>query len=354
MHRRQRGVRSLALPILAGLAILAAGPVTAQSMTPAPQVGLVGTGVLASARTQRLPWCDFGSHARQFAALPPASDPVFRQPSDAAKAKFGQVRKELMLGTTTPALAIQQWRALFAQADGPALARLGVQDADARVAAAVLEAARTVVAMHPRVFALAADRFRHPDPAVAIAAVHMAFATGCDAPALYALDGLHHPDATVQLATVEAVAEAARTRLDIGLADKVAAWLDAGEGQPQARRTALRMLGRIGWLPATATLQKLTRSAQPDEAAEALVALAVVAPTEAAPLLEAWLRDKAPVKRGAAARAVAQVLAMDVAKAQRLLHPLLSDRAAGADPLAPKTTVAEVARQALAWVQQDP
>jgi hypothetical protein len=341
------GARRTMGRVLIGLAILAPGPLLAQTMQP--------LGVLARPQvTARQPWCDFGAHARQFAALAPAADPVFRQPSESDKARFGQVRKAVMLGTLDRSAALPQLRALFAEFDGPALARLGVQDADAKVAALVLEAARAVVAVHPRIFALAADRFHHPDPAVALAAVHMAFATGCDAPALYALDGLHHPDVTVQLATLAEVAQASRTRLDIGLADKVAAWLDAGQGLAEARLSGLRMLGELGWLPATATLDRLTRGVKTTEAAEAFAALAVVAPTEVTPRLEAWLHDKAPVKRAAAARAVAQVLAMEPARVQRLLQPLLNDRALGADALAPRSTVAEVASRALARVRMEP
>jgi HEAT repeat protein len=207
------------------------------------------------------------------------------------------------------------------------------------------------MAANPRLAAMMLEHLKHPDPAVARAAVRLVFATGCDAPVQYGMDALRHADESVQLTVLQEVGTAMRHRTDIGLPDKVMAWLEAGEGKPRARLAALRMLAELGWLPATPGLERLARGPQPDESAEALAALAVVAPTRAAKLMTAWLSDRQPVRRAAAARAVVEVMALEPARAAAALQPLLADGARGADPLQPATTVGEVARRALAWVR---
>lgn len=323
---------------------------------PAPlQVGL-GVPIRSSqgAPAQRQPWCDFGNQAKVFLATPPSADPVFRTPTELVKAKLGVVRKTLMLGKLEPAAAVIQLRALFGLSEGASLARLAVMDPDPKMAAAALDAAQSIAPQHPRLFALAAEKFAHPDPAVAEAAVRLAFSTGCDIPALYALDGLRHPDARVQRATVALVRDAARWRTDIGLVVKLTDWLESGEGAPQARLAAIRALGELAWLPATGVLNRLVRTGKLNEAAEAFVALSAVSPSAVAGQVEAWLRDKAAVKRAAGARAVAQALALDQRKVEKWLAMLLADPATGADPLAPTTTVGQVAKQALAYVRMEP
>ncbi len=344
------------LSIAAGLFALAG-----HAQPPAPvrapvslQVGL-RTPMRSSptAPASRLPWCDFGNQAKVFIATPPSADPVFRNPTDLTKAKLGVLRKNLMLGTLDRHAAVVQLRTLFALPDGPSLARLAVMDADPKWAVAALDAAQSIAPQHPRLFALVTEKFAHPDAAVAEAAIRLAFSTACDVPALYALDGLHHPDARVQAATVALLAEAARRRTDLGLVGKLLEWLESGDGAAQARLAAIRALGELAWLPATGVLDRLARTGKPNEAAEAFVALAAVSPWTVTGRLETWLRDKAPVKRAAGARAAAQALALEQAKVEKWLTALLEDRATGADPLAPATTVGQVAQKAMRYVRME-
>ncbi len=296
---------------------------------------------LEDAAQPRKTWRDFGEHARSLSGLAMAKDPVFHTPSAQSKALYGQVIKRVEAPPS--AAVVQSLKDLFSQEpDGPALARIAATDKDSRVVATALQAMTPdVVALHPRVLALAVTRGMvqpdqaAPDPALAVALIHADFACHCDAMALYGLDGLQHPEARVQAAAVSEALNALRHQADIGIGQKLLDWLSESTGNSMVRLQAVRGLGEVGWLPATVVLERLARGPNKPEAAEALVALAAVAPTLAEPLARPWLRDPAPVRRAAAVRALAQCLAMQPEAAWELLAPLASDGGRGVDPLEP-------------------
>lgn len=304
-------------------------------------------------RENLLPWCDFAANAQAMANVPMEQDPLFRSPDAAAKAKLGQLRKILMNGSDGErAQAEADLRTLFAQPIGPSLARVAAQDADPHVQAAALRAARFLAAKHPRLFGYATAATKNADAAVAQAAVVGLMATQCDAGALYALDGLQHPSEIVQMATLELLATQAIERRDLGLYGKLAQWLESRAGQPNSRRIAVRLLGHIGWLPATEALRRLLTDADSQVAAEALVGLATVAPDDVLATIKLWLRDKLPVKRAAAVVAIAQALAVQQMTALDLLKPMLNDRAPVAGlPQDSPTTVAELAQKAIVYIR---
>lgn len=308
---------------------------------------------VALASASPLPWCDFAANAQAMANVPLQEDGLFRTPDPNAKAKLGQLRKILMNGSEGERRdAEAQLAALFAQPAGASLARLAAQDADAHVQAAALRAAKFLAAKHPRLYGYATAATQNADAAVAQAALIGLMATQCDAGALYALDGLQHPTEIVQMTAIELLATAAIARRDLGLYGKLAQWLETRAGSPNSRRMATRLLGHIGWLPATETLRRLLSDADNQVAAEALVALATVAPDDVMATIKLWLRDKLPVKRAAAVQAIAQALAMQQMTALDLLKPLLNDRAPVPGlPQDPPTTVAELAKKAIAYVR---
>jgi hypothetical protein len=304
----------------------------------------VGVAVPATRVQERQPFCDFGAHSAALQNVAVQADPVFRQPGPSAKQALAAQRKRLLEGLPAPDLA-----ALFAGPDGPALVRLALQERDPRTLEAVLSAAQPVARRHPRLAALALDHVLSPHVEVATAAVGLAFATGCDAPSLYALDGLAHPDERVQRAVLAHLAILLQNHRDIGLASRLCRWLEEGKAPVTSRVLALRLLASVGWMPAEPTLQGLSQSTEPAVAAEALVAWAVVAPDRARASAVKWLTDRRPVKRAAALRALAQAAPEEPTTAVAIAR-LAHDRHAGADPLAAATTVAEVAQQALAYI----
>jgi hypothetical protein len=305
----------------------------------APRQALFGPTV----RADRQLWCDFGAHAQQMASIAAAADPVFRTPTPLAKARLGEARKPLLgKANATPAQRATL-TSLFAGPEGPTLARMAFSDAKPGMLATSLEAARPIASAHPRLAGFVTPLALHPDPRVAEAAVRFLFATGCDTPALYALDALRHPSEAVQLAVVAEVQASLRTRRDLGLAGRLLGWVKEGKASPTARAEAIRKVGEIGWLPATPEFRALTKDSSALVAGEALVALAAVAPGEAEPLLSIWLSSRESVRRAAGVRAAANALASRPERMATLLEPLRRD-----------PQVAALVAQALAYARVEP
>lgn len=332
--------RRIAASGVAALGLCLAAQASVAEMRPvAPRQALVGPTV----RAERELWCNFGAHAQQMASVPATADPVFRTPTPQAKARLGEARKPLLgKANATPAQRATL-AALFAGPEGPTLARLALSDADPGMLATSLDAARPIAMVHPRLAGFVTPLAVHADPRVAEAAVHFLFATGCDTPALFALDALRHPSETVQLAVVAEVQTSLRTRRDLGLAGRLLGWVTEGKASPTARAEAIRKVGEVGWLPATQEFRGLTKDASGLVSGEALVALAAVAPGEAEPLLPAWLSSRDPVRRAAGVRAAANALASRPERLAKLLEPLRRD-----------PQVSALVAQALAYARLEP
>lgn len=327
--------------LLTAMVVTAPGPGAAVAPKPGP----------AKVWPRRVPWCDFAKHAQGLAAVPVAQDPVFRTPTPARLAAM-----EAILSTpraTPRATRAAALTALFQGDDGAALARVALSATDPKRLALALQAATPLATNHPRLAGLVTGQLAHPEPEVAEWTVHLLFQTGCDSPALYAMDGLQHASEPVRKATVGHVMDAATRHPDIGLMAKMSTWLENPTATRLEKVRTLRMLGDLGWLPATPTLQRLVGAKDPVVAAEALVALARVAPQTAAPWLKPWAKDRNPLRRAAAARAAADVFALDPDRGRQLLGPLLADKARVPMPDEGGATVGELARRALAYVEMN-
>lgn len=236
--------------------------------------------LLLQARPNQVPefqqLCDFAVVASKLQTLPVADDPVFRPPSPQAKAELGRVRKAVLGGNVGDA-ALQ---ALFAGPEGPTLARMALQDRDPRVQLTAVRQAAILAEKHPRLFGFLPTLDAKTQVDLAEALVRFDFATHCDTPVLFALDGLRHPDPTiVGLVVHQTLALAAHLRHPAPL-NRLVDWLVTPAGHPRLRAATLRSLGEAGYLHLVPALQLLRNSTQRMVANEALVALAVSAPLE--------------------------------------------------------------------------
>lgn len=304
----------------------------------------------------RKPWCDFGKHAQRYSKGGNGADAVFRRPSAEARATLNEIRESILNPTdyASPAAAEARFGQLAQTVDGPALIRLTIQDADPRIERMALRASKLVVALQPRLAAFATGYLTSADPELAIAAVDMHFASGCDTAAQYALDGFRHPLESVQLATLRAVYEFSRNHENLRLADRILQFIAEGKGTPRARFVALRLFGHLGLESTAVPIEALLTDKQDAVAAESLATLAIVSPGLAEKYLKKWLKDKSPLKRAGAMRAIAQVYASRREVAEPLLRPLLNDTTPLPDAFglaaAPGKTLGEVARAALAYI----
>ena len=304
----------------------------------------------------RKPWCDFGKHAKRYSPGTPGPDVVFRRPSEEARTALHEIHEAIVDPTNyaAPAAAEARFAKWVQTIDGPALIRLTVQDPDPRMQLLSLKASRLIVARQPRLAAFATAYLSSADPALATAALEMHFASGCDTAAQYALDGFRHPDETVQLATLHAVYDASRSHENLRLGDRIAELMSQGRGTARARVVALRLFGRLGLESVAAYVEPLLKDKQDAVAAEALATLAILQPSIAEKYATKWLKDKSPLKRAGALRALAQIYAGRRDLAEPLLRPMLNDKTPVPDAfglaMAPGGTLGDVAQAALNYV----
>lgn len=348
-----------------------------RALGPAPQGGLAP---LAG-------WCDFGAHAARLQPLPVDSDPVFRplSPATAAAWRALRVRLDQIAQIAAPSGTGQEgraepptarpaagapgpnrevaraggqpdaagWeaalRALIAGAEGPSIARLALQHRAAAVRQVAAEATEAIVGRHPRLSSFAMGTLSSGPPALAIASMRVLLAAGCDTPALYAMDALSHPERQVREAAIEAAFRVSERRADSGLLAQVFEHALTEESDVRLRALVARGIGEVGWLPGTATLERLLEDPDPAVRGEAMVAHAAVAHATDRTRIARALADKRPIIRAAAVRAAALAFAMMPEQGRALLSPLLGQRAAVRDPLgvSPPTTIGALARRAL-------
>jgi len=245
--------------------------------------------------------------AAELQRVPLAQDAVFRPPTVLGKAELGRLRKQ-----PPPGQALEgALDGLFGQPDGPALARLAVQDKDPRVAVAAVRAAAVLAERHPRLYAFLPTLDARTSVELAQAIVQFDFATGCDTPVHFALDALHHPDARV-------VAMAAHGALDLAEATTASAplnrtvqWLADAKGSPALRVAIARRLGNAGFVQLLPLWQRLAADRDLAVAAEAQVAAARLSPAAARGWVKAAMADRSPWRQITALRAAPLAYAFD-------------------------------------------
>ena len=359
--KRQRSVRQwmqgLGLGVTALLALPAgAAPLDDPSAWPPPMV--VGVRRPMQRGTPRVPWCDFAAHAKTKSTLKVAQDPVFRPLSEEPKAAYAAVRKALLAakpGSPAQTAAENKLQAMLIEPEGAALARLALNDTDAKVFLPALRHARVVAAVEPRIIGFATQHLRSKDPAVVLAAATLVFAAGCDSPLDFAMDALEQDNPVIQSGLLQLAFRGALDHVEAPILTRVIDWLDAGGGTVQTRVLALRMLGSLGWSVSAGTLLRLTGDADPAVSGEALASLAVVVGEVPQDKVQAFLADPNPLRRAGAIRAIAQAEAMRPERIKALVAPLLSDKSPVADPLFPgqkkPPSVGELAQRALDYAE---
>ena len=297
-------------------------------------------------RLQKL--CDFAVIAAQLQSLPVADDPVFRQPTAQKKAELGKIRKEILEGGGV-GLTLAQ---LLAGPEGPTLARLALQDKDPRVALVAVQAAVPLARQHPRLFAFLPTLDAKTPSALALAMIDFDFATGCDTPALFALDALAHPDSKVVAAVLDrTLALASHTRQSAAL-NRVVDWLRNGKGPPALRVHAARQLGNAGYLALLPLWTALAADRDAQVALEAIVAQARLLAIAVAPKVLTLLGDSRPAHQIAGLRAAVFSLALDRLSALTVLKFLEKSKNVWRDPASGQTVqVAVVAARVLARLE---
>lgn len=298
--------------------------------------------------------CDFAAVSAKSQGLAMQDDPLWRPPPPDVKAKLGEARKALMGQKARGTEAERQLLALLQGPWGLTLGRMAVQDKDPLVATITLEALLPHAAAEPRLASLALVHTTAPEVERAVAAVHLMGASRCDSALLFVLDALGHSDPKVGIAAAEAVYAAGAALGDGGVQQRMLAWVQKREGKSAVRVAAIRVVGELGYLAAGNDLVALTSDPDAAVAAEALAALGRIAPLRAEPLLTGALQSKQPVLRAGAIRAAAYALSMKPSAAQKLLQPLVADRAAVSDavyPDRPALTVGALAEAALAHIR---
>ncbi len=276
-----------------------------------------------------------------------AADPVFRPPTPEAKAQLGRTRKAIFSGDPGGPAQLQ---ALFDGPEGPALARLALQDRDPRMQIAAATAATSLAKAHPRLFAFLPGLNRSTPPRLALATLQLNFATGCDTPMLFGMDALDHPSAeVVELAIRLSVAQTQQIRSP-ALADRVAAWLERRSGPARLRILAVRLLADLGAVHLTGLMARLSKDGDPLVTGEARVGWARLAPEDAGKQAEAWSQDRRPCSQMAALRATAEIGAANPWPLIPAVRLAARSPAVCADPLTGTALkVSDVAQQVLAY-----
>lgn len=297
------------------------------------------------------PLCDFAKAASALQALPLAEDAVFRAPHPRAKAELGRLRKQ----PQSEADLASGLRALLAERDGPAVARLAVQDKDPRLALAAIRAAVPLAFQHPRLYAFLPTLDARTPTELALALVAFDFATRCDTPILFALDALHHLDGRVVAAAAHAAVDLAEQTTASAPLNRVVQWLAAGKGPAGLRVAIARRLGNAGYLHLLPLWQKLAGDPDPAVVAEAQVAAARLAPADARIWVAAALADRAPWRQVTALRAAAIAYALDPAAIASSLEKPCAGTAIWRDPASgAPVQVAAVCKRARAILRAEP
>lgn len=266
---------------------LAAVPLAGHA-APLPADLLVAAVPNRPLRVQKL--CDFAAEASRLQGLPVNDDPVFRRPSDAKKAELGRIRKAIIAGGDGD----RDLAALLAGSEGASLARLALNDRDRRVQLAAVRGAVPLAQDHPRLYAFLPTLDANTEKNLALAMLDLDFATRCDTPILFALDALAHPDPEVVARAADKLLQLAGTMRDTGPVDRLADWLARPARLSWLRVRVARRLGAMGFLHLAPRWTALQKDPDAAVAAEALVARALLAPEELAPLAEPLLRDRKP------------------------------------------------------------
>lgn len=251
----------------------------APSPHPALRGWLDGGPVVSELPAERPGLCDFATLAKaRNEGLSAEDDPVFRPVRGQAKAGLGALRKRALSAKPDSDEGRAAAAALAAYARGPAgpsaLRWLLREDIEA-LRVIVLRAAAPLAREHPRLAAFAAGWPGKAKPAVAKAAVDLMVATGCDVPALYALDALEHESLAVQLHAVDALARLLARHRDAGVLSKALRRARANDAVHMATRGLLaRLAGGVGALTVTDRLLALRDDSSELVRAEVAVALA--------------------------------------------------------------------------------
>ncbi|MBI5611034.1 MAG: hypothetical protein HY902_19335 [Deltaproteobacteria bacterium] len=343
-------MNSIAVCLLIALAATAYAPATAVSASALPAVGTRQPVQHPPQTRQKL--CDFAVQASRAQALPMDQDPVFRAPPAEAKAALGVLRKDLMAGQPeVVAAAERQLAELLHGPHGPTLARLAMLDRTPAVQLAGIRAALPLASQHPRLFAFLPTLDAKTPPALARAVVAFNFATHCDAPVLFSLDGLEHPDPAVVADLIDRTAALAGHLRDAAPIDRLVAWLMRRQGPPVLRARAVRALGHLGLVKLSNVWQQLAGDASPEVAAEAWPAWAQVAPGAAQVGLSAGgFADSRPLLSWGALRAAADACALVPDRCDRAVRGYLGSKVAVIDPISgEKVQLSRVAEQVLRY-----
>lgn len=331
---------------LAGLVVLAVGgahvapavgnarPLLAvdTSWVPPLTVGIRAPAFLPEATDRALvrrPWCDFGRHAQRRAKGLPGMDAVFRRPSGESRQALAVIRERIVTPDDykTRSQAEKDLTTLLKTMDGPALYKTLSQDENRDVLAIATRAAVPIVAQHPRLAAFVTGMLAAPDPELALAAMELHLAAACDTPVQYGMDGFTHPSEAVQMSTLHRVWELSQKFEDLRLPNRVLQWVIEGRGTPRSRVTAVRIAAMLGSQSAFNAAQTLLADKNDAVAAEALVIVAQLQPNLAEARIPKWLRDKSPVKRAAAVRAMMAAMPDRQDLVDKWLMPLAHDTA---------------------------
>ncbi len=333
------------------LASIIAGRPAAAPLPATVQVAVGTARIVKPGGQLRKKLCDFAAHASQAQALPMANDPVFRPPTAESKAALGVVRKDLMTASepTATASAERRLAELLNSAEGPSLARLALLDRNPTVQLAGIRAAVRLAAQHPRLFAFLPTLDAKTPPNLARAIVAFDFATQCDAPVLFSLDGLEHPDAGVVADLVDRTAALGAEFRDAAPVDRLVAWVMRRQGPVAVRARAVRALGELGLVHLNTAWQQLAGDANPEVAAEAWPAWARVAPGATQVSLNAGgFADPRPLLAWGALRAAADACALSPGACAKPVRAFLASKVSVTDPVTgERVELASLAQQVL-------
>ena len=298
--------------------------------------------------TPRTALCDFAAHAMAAQPTPFELDPVFRQvpPEESAQVR---AMAEAVVAAKTPEAqqtAREALRASLHGEGGIGRLRMGLTLPDVALRTVVAEESGALPATHPRVSAFVAEQARHDNVAWAKAVVQMLFASRCDAPVLYAYDGLKHPSVAVRIATIDLLVGHGWRNADTGGMSRITSRLsEHAEPDPTVRVRLLRAGLVLGVHSLAMVLDVVSKDTDERVRAEALVLRAATLANFDVEEIAKACRVRSAVLRAGALRAAA-VLARpsDVA----LLREALADRAKVRDAVTGESlTIGELARALL-------
>ena len=306
-----------------------AAPLHAEGFTwPRPIDVLPGRRIVEGDAHRRRRTCNLGEHTAATQPLPVEHDPMFRRPSDGAREAMAALLKRVDVDAPDPTAQTELDR-LIAGPEGPALVREGIRVESLRWRTALVRAAWSLAANHPRLAGMFHNGARDADAAHAVAVATFLFRTDCDSPAMFGLPVLEHANAWARIQGIdEQVAHMARNA-NLGFADA----LGALYGREKLGSIKVRILRGLGTLQAGGQLSlatKALRDRDPAVRAEALVLVTQMTMNLVPETIEASRRDRAPVVRLGLVRALAARGTRDV---MRILEELRQDRGVVSDPV---------------------